>query len=133
MSLTRQRKIHTKKVVKESCTNATVKGASTQLQTGRRRSIFCDVKEVHVAKGEEVGSPSIPKTLLLLQQCIDLCISAKHTDQVRDIPTILFNHLKVWMFSSLAYFFLHLSFTFSGFQSRSGLVLLFSIFLLLLF
>lgn len=84
------------------------------------------MKEVHVAKGEEIRSPwSIPKTILSLQRCIDLWISAKHTDQVRDVPTILFNPLKVWIFSSLAYFFLHLLFTFSGFQGRRGLVLLF--------
>lgn len=96
MSLTKERKIHTKKVVKQSWASATVKGAGTQIQPGRRRGIFCDVKEVHVAKGEEIGSPwSIPKTILLLQQCIDLWISAKHTGQVKDVPTILFNPLKV--------------------------------------
>lgn len=77
---------------------------------------MCDVKEVHVAKGEEIGSSwAIPKTILWLQRCIDLWISAKHTDQVRDVPTILFNPLKVWIFSFLGYFFLHLPFTFSGF------------------
>lgn len=69
-------------------------------------AFFCDMKEVYAAKGEEIGSPwSIPKTTLLLQQCIDLWISAKHTDQVRDVPTILFAPLKVWIFSSLTYFF----------------------------
>lgn len=63
-------------------------------------AFFCDVKEVRAAKGEEIGSSwSIPKTTLLLQQCIDLWISAKHTDQVRDVPTILFAPLKVWIFS----------------------------------
>lgn len=87
-------------------------------------AFFCDVKEVCAAKGEEIGSPwSIPKTTLLLQQCIDLWISAKHTDQVRDVPTILFAPLKVWIFSYLTCFFLYFPFTFNVFLGRRMLVL----------
>lgn len=124
MSLTKERKIHTERVVKESWASAAVKGAVTEIQPGRRRGIFCDVKEVYAAKGEEIGSPwSIPKTNLLLQQYIDLWISAKHTDQVRDVPTILFAPLKIWIFSSLTYFFLYFPFTFTVFQGRRLLVL----------
>lgn len=87
-------------------------------------AFFCDVKEVCVAKGEEIGSPwSIPMTTLLLQQCIDLWISAKYTDQVRDVLTILFAPLKVWIFSYLTYFFLYFPFTSAVFQGRRMLVL----------
>jgi len=103
-----------------------VKGADTQIQPGRRRGIFCDVKEVLVAKGEEKGSPWIvPKTILSLQQCIDLWMSAKHTDQVRDVPMIPFNPLNYGFFSSFVCFLFHLSLTISGFHGRRALLLLF--------
>lgn len=46
-----------KNVVKQLWASAALKGADTQMQPGRRRGIFCDVKEVYIAKGEETGSP----------------------------------------------------------------------------
>lgn len=106
--------------------STSVKGADTLIQPGRRRGIFCDVEEALVAKGEEIGSPWIvPKTILSLQWCIDLWMSAKHTDQVRDVPMIPFNPLNYGFFSSFVCFPLRLFFSISGSQARSALMLLF--------